>query len=112
MNSLECQIQEEWLRSLDFFSWEKTRLRGDLVTVQNFLKGISRGGGADLLSLLLNCRTKGNGINLSGKFRIGEGSSLRGWSGPGTGFTVVRATRPSEVKQHLSDALSLLPTFR
>jgi len=42
----------EWLRSLGLFSLEKRRLRGDLITVYVFLKGDSRGEGADLLSLV------------------------------------------------------------
>lgn len=70
MNGLECQTREYWLRSLGLFIWERTRLRRDLVTVHNFLKGISRGGGADLLSLLLYCRTQGNGMKLSGEVQI------------------------------------------
>lgn len=105
--------QEEWLRSLGFFSWEKTRLRGDLVTVQNFLKGISRGGGADLLSQLLNCRTQGNGMKLSEEVQIRRSffteRVVMSWNR--LPRTVVRATRPSEVKPHLGDALGHMAWF-
>ena len=52
------------------FSLEKRRLRGDLMAVCNFLKGISGGGGTDLLSLVTSNRTQGDGMKLcQGKFR-------------------------------------------
>ncbi|KAK4822131.1 hypothetical protein QYF61_010254 [Mycteria americana] len=50
---------------------EQLRLRGDLITVYNFLKEGSGGGGADLLSLVTSNRTQGNGMKLhQGKFRL------------------------------------------
>ena len=39
-------------------------LRGALIVVYSFLKGGSRGGGADLLSLVISDRTRGNGMKL------------------------------------------------
>ncbi|KAK4805631.1 LOW QUALITY PROTEIN: hypothetical protein QYF61_022389 [Mycteria americana] len=65
VQGLEGKTCEERLRSLGLFSLEKGRLRGDLITVHNFLKAGSRGGGADLLPL------RGNGMTLrQGKFRM------------------------------------------
>jgi len=50
---------------------EKRRLRGDLITVYNFHRVGSGGGGADLLSLVTGGRTQGNGMKLhQGKFRL------------------------------------------
>ena len=57
IKGLEGETYKYWLRSLGLFSLEKSRLKGDLITVYNFVMGGSRGGGADLLSLVTTHRT-------------------------------------------------------
>jgi len=51
-------------------SLEKGRLRGDLITVYNFLERCNGGGNPDL-SLVTGDRTRGNGMKLyQEKFRL------------------------------------------
>ena len=72
MKSLKGKTYKEQLRSLGLFSLEKRRLRGGLIAVYNFIKGVSRGGGADLLSLVTSSRIQGNGMKLSGGVQVGH----------------------------------------
>jgi len=88
VKGLRGKTHKEWLRSLGLFSLVKRRLKGHLIAVYNFLKGVNGRRGADLLSLLTNDRTRRNGTQLSqGKFRsavrkrfVAETGSLGKWS--------------------------------
>ncbi|KAJ7410320.1 hypothetical protein WISP_109173 [Willisornis vidua] len=51
VKDLEGKPYEEWLRSLDVFSLEKRRLRGDLIEVYSFLTRGRGGAGIDLFSI-------------------------------------------------------------
>jgi len=71
IRGLELLCYQKRLRELGLFSWEKKRLRGDLIVVFQFLEGACKKDADNLFSRACCNRTRGNHFTLKeGRFRL------------------------------------------
>ena len=60
----EAKPYEERLKEQGMFSLEKRRLKIDMTTLLKPLKGCHTEEGQDLFSIILECKTRNNGLKL------------------------------------------------